>query len=912
MARPCLLEEEVLDFYAGRLDDVALEALETHTDDCAQCRVVLSEAAVAYSATCGADGQRGRVSLSPGDRLGRYVISSRIGAGAMGVVYAARDPELDRPVALKLLHAGVDDDPQRWLRDEAQALARLSHPNVVTVYDVGTVGRAVFIAMELVDGRTLTAWLAERPQPWRQILDAFLAAGRGLHAAHRAGLVHRDFKPDNVLVADGDDGLRVRVADFGLAQVRTSETPSGRTRVGTPAYMSPEQLAGAPLDARSDQYGFCVALWEALCGTRPVGRLGTAVPRGTSAPAALFRVLRRGLEQTPDARFPDMDRLLVALAHAASSHRRRALALGTLATLVLLGIGAVRLMHPTCAAAARDLDGVYGPTQRAALRAAFTRSGQPGAAEALRQVEAGLAGYAREWAAMRTNACEATRVRGVQSAEVMDLRMSCLDARLGDLRARMTLLSSDLDAKLVETAPRTVELLPAISECGNVTALQFPESTPPRDKAAAVSRLRPKLAEARALMDAARYSQALALARAVVSDAHALGYRPLEAEALLLVGSVQMFERDVTAADATLMQAASLALASRHDLVAARALQQRLTVVGGPGRKFEQAREIEPIARAALERVGNPPVDLALLERAVGNMYEEHDDHAQALAHFQRALEIVPKDTPWEEKVQNALSTIYGRMGQHAEAYDHCQRALELTAKQLGSEHAEYGNVLTLCGLELNDLGRRNEAGTAFQRSVDILAKTRGTDSVDYAYSLANLANLYDDAGNYAEAIAADERVVAVLKKRLGPQHPDVAQVLGNLGRSYLHHGEPRRNLAVQEEALAMVEASLGKDSNERAFYLKNIGEAQLELKAPARAVAPLEEAVRVLESFGADPVEIALSRFMLARAVAAGGDRDRARTLVQAARKVFASTPGQEDMVKEADRWIAQNGART
>ncbi|HEY6174361.1 MAG TPA: serine/threonine-protein kinase, partial [Kofleriaceae bacterium] len=208
----------------------------------------------------------GRV-VEIGGRLGRYRIDDVIGAGGRGIVLAARDPELARSIALKVLRRD-DAVSQSELLIEGQAMARLRHPNVVSVYDVGVASDRVFIAMELVVGVTLRAWQS-RARPWRAVVETYLAAGRGLAAAHAAAVVHADFKPDNVLV--GEDGS-VRVADFGLASVVRA---SGRGRiVGTPAYMAPEQHAGAAVGPEADQFAFATALWEALAGSRPFGGTG--------------------------------------------------------------------------------------------------------------------------------------------------------------------------------------------------------------------------------------------------------------------------------------------------------------------------------------------------------------------------------------------------------------------------------------------------------------------------------------------------------------------------------------------------------------------------------------------------------------------------------------------------------------
>src|SRR5215813_1063525 len=306
--------------------------------------------------------------LKPGSPLGRYVVRERLGAGGMGVVYEAYDPELNRKIAIKLVRPGASgsisaSEGRARLMREAQAMAQLSHPNVIAVHDVGTFGDQVFIAMEYVEGSTLTKWLAERKRTWREIVNMFVQTGRGLAAAHAAGILHRDFKPDNVLV--GKDG-RPRVLDFGLARAlfgepekrAHSDENDGRARedasspsilsllglaltetgrlMGTPAYMAPEQLMGQPADHRTDQYSFCVALYQGLYGELPfkgqsIETLAREVSQGkppevsssVQVPSRLRRVVLQGLRPEPAERYPSMDALLGELVFQATRTRRR-------------------------------------------------------------------------------------------------------------------------------------------------------------------------------------------------------------------------------------------------------------------------------------------------------------------------------------------------------------------------------------------------------------------------------------------------------------------------------------------------------------------------------------------------------------------------------------------------------------
>ncbi|MGC4119809.1 MAG: serine/threonine-protein kinase [Myxococcales bacterium] len=320
--------------------------------------------------------------LGRGDSIGRFLVLEQLGAGGMGVVYAAYDPQLDRKVAIKLLQTtSAGSGGSALLLREAQALARLSHPNVVAIHDVGAMDREVFLAMELVDGVPASDWLARGPRPWRETLGVFLQAARGLAAAHAAGIVHRDFKPGNMLV--GNDG-RVRVLDFGLAcgaSEAARRSPADRaasggsaqlleaplTRhgevLGTPAYMSPEQTRGEPTDARTDQFSFCASLYEALYGEGPfagatveelwaaaqAGRIREAPRRGV--PAWLHAVLVRGLSPDPSGRHPSMDGLIQALSRDPERRRRQWLTAAA-AAVAISGLGAFAGSSPRPTAAA--------------------------------------------------------------------------------------------------------------------------------------------------------------------------------------------------------------------------------------------------------------------------------------------------------------------------------------------------------------------------------------------------------------------------------------------------------------------------------------------------------------------------------------------------------------------------------
>ncbi len=364
----CLGEDLVLSFVQGKIPPGTEAEVQAHVAECSECRHLVAEAARYFAEDPSASSVPTEIHGAPpsaavGEAVGRYQLHGVIGAGGMGVVYSAHDPQLNRKVAVKLVRASSNDEEvaarsrARLLR-EAQAMAQLAHPNVVAVFDAGTHQGQVFVAMEWVPGETLKKFLERRRSDWREVVQQFIAAGEGLAAAHHRGLVHRDFKPDNVLV--GSDG-RVRVTDFGLARLEAYADPEeGRAApasssvsvssmtetgmlLGTPAYMAPEQLQGRAVDARSDQFSFCVALFEALYGRRPylktsIEMAALTLPTQPRLPASLIEVLERGLSFHPSARAASMDEVIAGLKEALLERPRKRAPLVAVAAAVLVAI----------------------------------------------------------------------------------------------------------------------------------------------------------------------------------------------------------------------------------------------------------------------------------------------------------------------------------------------------------------------------------------------------------------------------------------------------------------------------------------------------------------------------------------------------------------------------------------------
>jgi eukaryotic-like serine/threonine-protein kinase len=783
--------------------------------------------------------------LAQGARIGRYVVLGLLGRGGMGEVYAAYDPELDRKIAVKLLRARGHDpatpaDGKTRLLREAQAIARLSHPNVVVVYDVGTFADSVFIAMEFVEGHTVGYWLAARPRKVKDVLDVFMAAGRGLVAAHTAGLVHRDFKPDNVMITKSG---QVRVMDFGLArqQVRDDEPslasqavldaqtraaalaetvppnvdpdvtakladvdgdappPSGSggylqvklTRtgavLGTPAYMAPEQFAGLGGDARTDQFSFAVALYEGLYGHRPfagsnaialmanvVAGTVTPPPDNTRVPTWIRRILLRGLAAAPADRFPSMTGLLDALARDPAVRRRRLLAAAAgIAAVAALGAGLYKTtagQRAMCAGGPARFATAWGPAQRSRVERAFQATGHKAAAVAFASVAKIVDDYATHWQGMYGEACEASRVRGEQSGEVLDLRMGCLGERLSSVKA-LTEVFTTADTGVVENAVGAASALPTLERCADVAMLRA-VVRPPDDPAtrAKVAVLRDEVARVSALASAGRCDQAAGDGRKTLERAAALDYLPLKAEMLLALGRLGDVCIDAREAIGYLEEAELAAETSQHDEVA---IVASVLIAGiGAGHHAQDAHTSWTWVKhgeAILRRFPGHPlleawtaVSRGILLRQEGRLEEALAEQRRALAAKQSLLGADHLDV-----TISAVNVAVGlqELGRSVEAEAILRPMLETTTRLVGPENARLAQVLMNHGETLTDLRRFDEAEAAIQRALSIW-RDRNASAIYEGYGLMELGRLKLAAGAARDARGLLERAIAILGER--------------------------------------------------------------------------------------------------------------------------------------------------
>ena len=868
--------------------------------------------------------------IERGEQVGRYVVLEQLGRGGMGVVYAAYDPELDRKVALKLLHAqlhaGVDTSEGRpRLLREAQALAKLAHPNVITIHDVGTVAGAVFIAMEFIEGQTLGDW-SERARPWRERVAMFVAAGRGIAAAHRAGIVHRDFKPDNVMI--GKDG-RPRVLDFGLARAadvgeirgepieRSSEgaldpvllssstldtklTATG-TVMGTPAYMAPEQHYGLAVDERSDQFSFCVATYEALYGERPfagdnLAALAFAVtegkvreaPAGSAVPGWLRKLLLRGLAVDPAARHPSMDELLRALDRDPTRTRRAVLlGVGLVAALVGLALAGQRwLAGPQlCTGAEQHLVGVWDLDTRAALHEAFVASGAVYAEASFAGFAAALDDYAEQWTTMHGQACAATRIHGEQSDEVLTLRMTCLDRSRAQLSALVEVYRS-ADAQAVERSVEAADSLPPLRLCADVEALTL-GVRPPETEAlrVRVDELRGRVDVARTLGRSGRIVEAHAQLSALMPEVDATDYRPLVAEAeLARAGASELPEERIAA----LERAVWMAEVSHHDRVAAEAWVQLVEARGTGANEFVRALDAVARADAAIERIAGDPELRIRLDVAHGMVLNSMDRDAEALVLQRRAhaarIAAGQGGTPIALSEVVALANILLDHDELDEAEQVLNEAIGHARPLLGDDHPWLARLQATRGRVFYEQSNYVAAEADLRAALVVLERSVGEGSPQVGGVLNGLAVLLDEQRRFDEAAPLFERAAANYRASLGPRHAEVAKVLHNLGLLQLEIGDTEQAIINLEEAKAIRYELFGTRSAQVGWIedavCRGLHALGREQEAITHCVAGLE-VIAALELGDASPA-IALST-SLALAELGSGDREAARRTLEA-----------------------------
>ena len=937
----CLGENTVTDLVESLLAPAQRAAIDAHTAECEACRKLISELVRrSLGIATGTPVPPSAViptAIAAGTRVGRYVVKEQIGKGAMGAVYAAHDPELDRTIAIKLLHPG--DAHRERIQREARALAKLSHPNVVTALDLGELDGDLALAMELVEGTSLDAWM-KTSHSTDEVLDAFRQAGRGLAAAHDAGLVHRDFKPENVVV--GSDG-RVRVVDFGLA----AGHDGGTDLVGTPAYMAPEQLEDGGANAASDQFAFCVSLYQALHGVRPFAvnlpeemAYGPATgPAKRKMPPFAAAALERGLHVDPAKRFPSMTALLAALSPRRMRTRTRVM-IGAVAITAVVGATAfatrtIAWHQLPCRDAAATFAAIWNPQRADALHARFTATGVPFAETTWRAFDAGMTKFGERWIAAQTDACEATNLRGEQSDHIFTLRSACLAQALAEGDA-LVAAYANVDRDSIEHVAGAIDALPSLAECANVRALLAPVPLPTGRDAAAVAAVTQEIAVARALRDAAMWPQARAAASKAVESARTLDHPPTRAAALYARGEAEEGTGAEKEAEATLREAYADAEVGHDDVAAARIAAELVYVVGTMETRYAEGLEWAFHADTALKRAGG---DLEIESRITGgrggilwdqDKYEDarvayqtaYDlkvraggansrgagealsnlsrammslgDNDKALELANRAKDIleaaVGPNHPEITTVLSGIGSIQYNQGKWTDALASFDRAIAIAEARLGPEHLELGRVLGGRGMALTMLERPAEAVVALDRAVKIFDRPGGNQQL-LGGILAALGDAEMRSGHADDARASYQRAIKVDEAAVGSDSEEVAaahEAFADFEASLGHH---REALAEFKIGLAIRDKIDPPEYVGNAHALAGIGDANRNLGDPAAAVEPLRRSVKLLAGYDGDPTTLADTRLSLARAIwDSHGDRDEARALAVSAADALAA----------------------
>ena len=803
----------------------------------------------------------------PSDAVGRYVLLERIGAGGMGEVWAAYDPALDRKVAIKMLFRrdGAATVASR-LSGEAHALARFSHPNVVAIYDAGVLQGRVWIAMELVEGRTLRRWSIERRRSWRQVLDIVMEVARGLAAVHSAGFVHGDVKPDNLMITDdartSGAGERVLLMDFGMAAPIPTETPSSPTQSrptrlrGTPAYMAPEQYDGHAADARSDQFALCVTAWELLYGEHPFAdepfaRLHAIVagdvrtPADRHGPPWLRRVLRRGLAGDPTARHRDMNGLLEALQRGRRGSNRRA-GLGMLAavasiaaSVVAVGAGLDALDDAACRRVGTAIDEVWPGEDAAVATVVHDRFAATGLAHAARTYERAdmlLDQWSTTWREHAATMCSDPMI--VEQPETRRMAEACLADQLDAATALLTTLA-DADADVLQRATSAIMALPDPSGCTDVPRLRA--AVPPdgldREAVAAVRRAIERVVVRRS---AGRLQETITPAENAVADAQRIGWPVLVAKGRYELAETYHAnghdERAETQAEACYYAAHE----AGDDAIAVRCASLLGAIVGDRFARAEQGLQWIRHAQSALDRLGVSAGDLQAM------VWSNEALIQQARGHYQDALRLR-------------------------------QRTLELR-EAAGDEDLAVTRAANQLAVTLEAMGDLEGAERQYLRAEALLRRIYGDDHPELAFILINIANLQYRNGREREAVQTASVAREILVRGMGKNHRSHVVVAMNLSAMKWALDDFEGARADGREGLDIAERTLGTEHPQYASFMTNVAEFELYWLNFDEAVRLLTRALAIRErAYGSDNVIVARAYSALARAQMRRGDLDDA-----------------------------------
>lgn len=922
----CLDENQVLALVHGRLKRDELEAAQQHLDSCVDCLDLvgfyqqsaqdIEQEVDTYDHDFVPLSESEEIDLKApeGSKIGRYEVIRSLGRGGMGVVYLARDPKLDRRVALKLVKPSLSSDEradhfEKRLMREARAMARLAHPNVLTIYDVGIQEGQVFLASEWVDGCTLDEWMSEGPHRWHAIAQRFREAARGLVAAHAAGLVHRDFKPSNVMVGKDE---RVRVFDFGLVKSTTANIGdittqlSGNFVVGTPAYMAPEQMVGKTADERSDQFSFCASMYEALAGVRPfTGRnlteLLTNIGSGKleepkKIPKWLWDLIKRGLKKKPEDRHESMAVVLQILDAGLGNRRRRSLQAA--AVVLLMSGGAVAAstvwggqgdQEAHCGDLSIELGDAWNPELRSTMQSATLASPLPFADSSWNTASKLFDAYAVDWKRELRASCIETHIAKQQSAAVLQRRSDCFE-RLRSELASVTSTLSDGTPSTVTSLVALSQGLSPIESCSPLRAQGEFSLNAAREETDTLRKLWPQIKQVDSLIIRGDYQGALAESETLLTHIH--GNRRAEARlwgsrgtALRLLGN---YEDAVLALETSFYAA----VAGRHDEIAARVTTKIFSILVIHLQDEERASRWRQLAESAVERV-NTPMARGRWLRVQGSVAMARREYTAAEGHFRKSLELL----------EGALGSHHLEVARSVGALGRCQaktedtspalatqqRAVELWTALVGPGHPDTETAQIDLASIMADQGKRAEAKTLVESANHALVLALGEENSRVAWGLNSMAEYYVADGDYVAANQTLLRALAVKRSIHGNSHPLLVSTLTNLMEVDRMLGKPSDAVIHGSEALDILASASKKASTTRSRRLQvSVAEARL-------GSGDIPGAVKTCQELGAgDDRDSATLRgrvlTCLGKASLAAGNKREGRELLLQAIEAFGS----------------------
>ncbi len=865
--------------------------------------------------------------LSSGGRIGRLRIRKMLGQGSFGTVVLAYDPELARQVAVKVLRADVfasesGQEAQKRLLREARAMAQISHPNVVGVHDIGTIGGQVFVSMEYVKGSNLRQWLAAQDRSASDIIELFIGAANGLAAAHAQGLIHRDFKPANVLVST--EGV-AQVADFGLVTVANTTlaqhsenaipalgvvdvmlTGAG-TVVGTALYMSPEQHQRGLVDAASDQFSFCVALYEALYNQRPfagstLGELREHVlagkvcppPVNSKVPSWILPILRRGLATEPSKRHPSMTALAEALTGPVPPKRRGQRGLQLVGVSLLAAVIAATVVwsllrsgNQPCEAAGGRAVAMWTPSVQAQLNASFTDASRASSFAPFAKL---IGDYANDWQAMSRQSCRATHVNHEQSETILDKRTICLDNQLNYVSELLKNLLKQPTAGAVDSALVAAATLPLLADCADIQRLTDRQPLPfdPRAREAVVE-FNKRIAEARALNAIGSIKAAHQLATTALS-------RPIDhdqslARAHQLIGVLDVDIGDLAAAQKHIGLAVEYASAAGDDILVGKAWQKQVDLESSERDHHSRAIELGTLARLAFVRGNASAMRFASLRVTIASVLIRQGKVDDGLAALR---EVGPVFSKFAQPLENAdYWLIYGNAlvakANYADAVEIYNKGLASLEETLGRDHIRLLPLLNNLSVAEKNVGNLKEAEQHLLHSRAIIEHNFGDSHRDLVTVLANLGNIQRKLGDRDSARKSLKRAIELAQKGNEP-HPEMTTAMTNLAIVSI---EEKQYATATEMFTQVLDASRSKfePGHPRiAIAIHNVGESLLyEEKYEEANVRLLEAKAAKAQAFGTDHPTYASTLFSLGVLAQKTGKSAQAIKNFKAALKIYS-----------------------